>query len=127
MVFLNGIRLYKIPHTDFSEELEKIEKFPYLNSYRFCEKFLNSYLSLELTPDNYLEIYASQYSFTRLFDIIFDEYSSDHHVTPHDFCEIWWGRISFLKSPLGSARNVVPAISGGSGGLARFDTGSYRE
>ena len=59
-VTLKGVRIYKIPDVDYTDDLNKIRQFKRLfRGFNTCERFLNLIISLEVSVDNYLEIYAT--------------------------------------------------------------------
>ncbi len=66
-----GIRLYKLPSIDYSQEYALIEKicarWQVSGESLFYEEFMTSCTSAELSPDNYLELYATQTGFDAIF------------------------------------------------------------
>ncbi len=64
-----GIRLYKLPSIDYSEEYALIEKIcaRWQVSGECYEEFMTSCTSAELSSDNYLELYATQSGFDAIF------------------------------------------------------------
>ncbi len=64
-----GIRLYKLPSIDYSQEYALIEKIcaRWQVSGEYYEEFMTSCTSAELSPDNYLELYATQMGFDAIF------------------------------------------------------------
>ncbi len=66
-----GIRLYKLPTIDYSEEYALIEKicarWQISVESLFYEEYMTSCTSAEWSPDNYLELYATQMGLEEIF------------------------------------------------------------
>jgi hypothetical protein len=106
---LRGIRIYKIPRYDFSKELIYISSFKRLYDLDCCYEFLYFFIGLELSPDNYLELYATQECLDRLFfnkDGLFtDDPDWEFDIDPSFYWRGYRERLAFYKGCLGSTKN----------------------
>ncbi len=110
---LKGTKLFEIPDFDYTEDLERISEFPRLKYYKDCELFLEAFITFEISPDNYLEIYATKKGFEEIFvERIFDEYNSRWDIDDGRFVSDGRRHLHNSMVLIGSKNNRIPSMSG---------------
>ncbi len=65
---LKAVRLYKTPAYDYSEDLQRIDSFKHRGTWaRYAYGYLVGAIGVEISPDDYLELYAPAQILAKLF------------------------------------------------------------
>ncbi len=106
-----GIRLYKLPSIDYSEEYALIEKicakWQLSGESLFYEEYMTSCTSAELSPDNYLELYATQTGFDAIFKEILNAGGLSDEFLPSSAWLGVGGSFYLTERKLGAEENTL--------------------